>query len=185
MAYGYHEPARFNKIPAACFTMAQSSTYSLRPIAPADDPAMAGIIRRVMTDYGAVGPGYSINDPEVDFISSAYSQPRCAYFVVEQNGDILGGAGIAPLIGADLQTCELRKMYLLPDARGKGAGAALMRRCMDAARGAGYRGCYLETLNSMREAARLYERCGFQPVSKPLGATGHSACERWYLLKFG
>jgi putative acetyltransferase len=166
-------------------SMSSSPNFVVRSITPADDPAMATVIRRVMTDYGAVGPGYSINDPEVDFMSRAYSQPRCAFFVVEHDRQVMGGAGIAPLLGADRQTCELRKMYLLPEARGQGAGSALMRRCMDAARSAGYRRCYLETLNSMREAARLYEHCGFQAVTKPLGATGHSACERWYLLEFG
>ncbi len=159
--------------------------YRIRPISPEDDAAIAAIIRGVMTEFGAVGAGYSINDPEVDFISRAYAQPRCSYFVVECRGVVVGGAGIAPLAGGDLQTCELRKMYFLPQARGLGAGSAMMRRCLDAARSHGYRRCYLETLTSMTAASRLYERCGFAPVCSPLGATGHSSCDRWYLLEFG
>ena len=160
-------------------------TFAIRPIEPRDDAAMAAIIRDVMREFAAVGPGYSINDPEVNFMSSAYGEPRCSYFVIEHGGAIAGGAGIGPLLGADSQTCELRKMYFRPGLRNLGAGSAILRRCLDSARGMGYRRCYLETLTSMSQAARLYERSGFRPVTRPLGNTGHSACDRWYLLEFG
>ena len=160
-------------------------TFHIRPIDSADDATMAAIIRDVMKEHSAVGPGYSINDPEVDFISGAYAQARCAYFVVERDSVVVGGAGIAPLADADPQTCELRKMYFRPSARRLGAGSAILRRCLDAARGMGYRRCYLETLALMQQATRLYERSGFRPVSMPLGLSGHSACDRWYLLEFG
>jgi putative acetyltransferase len=154
----------------------------IRPIEPRDDAAMAAVIRGVMAEFGAVGPGYSINDPEVDFLSRAYSAPRSAYFVVsEPGGPVLGGAGIAPLTGGAADTCELRKMYFLPAARGHGHGSRLLARCLDAARASGFRRCYLETLASMRDAAQLYERHGFARVAAPLGATGHFTCDRWYL----
>ena len=167
------------------FAPAADTKFNIRRINTDDDAAMAVIIRTVMSEFGAIGAGYSINDPEVDFISRAYAQPRCAYFVLERNGAVVGGSGIAPLAGGDLQTCELRKMYFLPQARGLGAGSAMIRRCLDAARGQGYRRCYLETLSSMSGASRLYERSGFTPVASPLGETGHSSCDRWYLLQFG
>src|SRR5690606_11770443 len=99
-------------------------------------------------------------DPEVDWLSKAYAQPRCAFFVVEQAGVVLGGAGIAPLEGGDPGICELRKMYFLPQARGKGAGSTLMAACLQAARRFNYRQCYLETLSGMDGAIRLYERSG-------------------------
>jgi putative acetyltransferase len=142
---------------------------------------MAAVIREVMTDCGAVGPGFSINDPEVDFLSRAYAAPRSAFFVLETGGRVVGGAGIAPLAGGDADTCELRKMYFLPEARGLGLGRRMLDTCLEAARAAGFRRCYLETLASMRDAARLYERHGFAPVPKPLGTTGHFTCDRWYL----
>ena len=61
------------------------SDYVIRPIAPGDDAAMASVIRTVMPEFGAVGSGFAISDPEVDWMSRAYSEPRCAYFVVERN----------------------------------------------------------------------------------------------------
>jgi len=161
--------------------------FALRPIEPRDDAAIAHIIRTVMPEFGACGAGFAINDPEVDWMSRAYAEPRSAYFVVEHadgSGDreVLGGGGVAPLSGGDGDTCELRKMYFLPQARGLGAGAALMAKCLDAARGFGFRRCYIETLTGMDAAMRLYERSGFRRIDAPLGATGHGGCNTFYLL---
>jgi putative acetyltransferase len=158
------------------------AAFAIRPVTAADDVAMATIIRAVMPEFGAVGDGFAINDPEVDWMSRAYSQPRSAYFVVERDGVVLGGGGVAPLDGGDGDTCELRKMYFLPQARGLGAGSAMMERCLQAARGFGFTHCYLETLRGMDAAMRLYERSGFRRIATPLGATGHGGCNTFYLL---
>jgi putative acetyltransferase len=156
--------------------------FAIRPIMSGDDAAMAAIIRAVMPEFGAVGDGFAINDPEVDWMSRAYAQPRSAYFVVERDGIVLGGGGVAPLDGGDGDTCELRKMYFLPQARGLGAGSAMMERCLQAARGFGFTRCYLETLCGMDAAMRLYERSGFRRIDAPLGDTGHGGCNTFYLL---
>lgn len=156
--------------------------YQIRPISRTDDPRMAQIIRTVMPEFGADGPGFAIHDAEVDAMSTSYSAPRCAYFVVEVDGVVQGGGGIAPLGGADEATCELRKMYFMPAIRGIGAGHALMQRCLDFARSAGFARCYLETLTGMTGAQALYERVGFQRLPAALGATGHFGCNRFYAL---
>lgn len=150
---------------------------------------MAAIIRAVMPTFGAVGPGFAINDPEVDHMYRAYDRPGAAFFVVESGtgaaAEVVGGGGVAPLDGAaaDARTCELRKMYFLPEARGQGAGASLLARCLAVARGFGYRSCYLETLTGMDAAQKLYRRAGFKPLPAPLGATGHHGCDRYFLLE--
>jgi putative acetyltransferase len=155
--------------------------FTLRPITGSDDPAMAQVIRRVMPEFGACGPGFALNDPEVDHLSVAYSGPRSAYFVLEANGRVVGGGGIAPLAGAEASTCELRKMYLLPEARGHGQGRRLLLQCLEEARRFGYERCYLETLTGMDAAMRLYTQAGFEALCSPLGATGHFACDRFYV----
>lgn len=159
------------------------STFEIRPIRADDDAAMADVIRTVMPEFGATGSGFAISDPEVDWMSRAYAAPRHAYFVLERDGRVLGGAGVAPLAGGDAGVCELRKMYFLREARGSGAGAAMMTRCLDAARGFGFARCYLETLTGMDAAMRLYERSGFRRIDAPMGATGHGGCNRFYLLE--
>lgn len=155
----------------------------IRPIAPHDDAAVAAIIHSVMPEFGADGPGFAIHDPEVKAMSAAYDRAGAAYFVVESGGQVLGGGGVAPLDGGPEGTCELRKMYFLPALRGRGAGALLMARCLEAARTLGHRQCYLETLRGMDAAQKLYERTGFRRLDGPMGSTGHFGCNRFYLLE--
>ena len=152
----------------------------IRPIEPRDDAAVAAIIRAVMTRFGASGPGFAIHDPEVAAMSAAYARPRAAYFVVEKDGAVVGGGGVAPRDGGDADTCELRKMYFLPEARGLGLGRAVLERCLDSARAFGYRRCYLETLTGMDAAQALYAKMGFERVSGPRGCTGHTGCDRFF-----
>jgi len=155
--------------------------FSIRSIATEDNAAVAAVIRTVMPEFGAAGPGFAIHDAEVNDMFAAYARPGCAYFVVERDGKICGGGGIAPLDG-EAGVCELRKMYFLPELRGCGAGAALMHRCLGSARSLGYERCYLETLTGMDAAQKLYERFGFARIAKSMGNTGHFGCNRFYLL---
>ena len=159
-----------------------SNRLLIRSLTPADNAAVAAIIQTVMPEFGADGPGFAIHDPEVLAMHAAYDRVGAAYFVVESDGRVLGGAGVAPLDGGPDGVCELRKMYFLPDLRGRGAGAALMTHCLDAARALGHRQCYLETLRGMDQAQKLYERSGFQRLDGPMGSTGHFGCNRFYLL---
>ena len=155
--------------------------FLIRPIEPRDDAAVAAIIRTVMPEFGADGPGFAIHDAEVDAMSAAYAQPRSSYFVVERDGKVIGGGGVAPLVNGDADVCELRKMYFLPEARGIGAGHAMMQRCLDAARGHGFTRCYLETLTGMDAAQALYAKSGFTPLRAPMGGTGHFSCDRFFI----
>jgi putative acetyltransferase len=158
-----------------------SPSFLIRPIEPRDDDAVAAIIRQVMPEFGADGPGFAIHDVEVDAMHATYQQPRCAYFVVERDGLVIGGGGVAPLQNAAPDVCELRKMYFLPEARGIGAGSAMMQCCLDAARTLGFRRCYLETLTGMDAAQALYQRSGFTPLPAPMGGTGHFSCDRFFI----
>ena len=155
-------------------------TFHIRAIVPADNSAVADVIRRVMPEFGASGPGFAIHDAEVDDMAAAYAQAGCAYFVVEADGRVCGGGGVAPLHG-EPDTCELRKMYFLPELRGRGVGNALIVCCLDAARALGYQQCYLETLTGMDAAQKLYEKHGFRRIPAALGNTGHFGCNRFYL----
>lgn len=158
-----------------------ASAFIIRPITAQDSAALAAIIRHVMPEFGADGPGFAIHDAEVDDMAGAYAQPGCAYFVVEHAGKVCGGGGIAPLEDPEPGICELRKMYFLPELRGLGAGKALITQCLDRARSLGYRRCYLETLTGMDAAQKLYEAQGFVRLTKALGNTGHFGCNRFYV----
>lgn len=158
--------------------------FSIRPIRKTDNRAVERVIRTVMPEFGASGAGFAIHDPEVRDMYSAYSQPRSTYFVLLNGaGHVVGGGGVAPLSGGNEHTCELRKMYFFPEARGLGFGQDLLEKCLATAREFGFNRCYLETLTQMREARGLYEKNGFTALSRPMGKTGHFGCDAWYLKK--
>jgi putative acetyltransferase len=158
----------------------------IRPIRSEDDAAVAAIIRAVMPEFGASGPGFAIHDPEVGFMTRAYDREGAAYFVVcdAASGQVLGGGGVAPLDG-EPGVCELRKMYFLPAVRGRGAGARMLTTCLEAAKRLGYQRCYLETLTGMEAAQKLYRAFGFRPLDAQMGATGHFSCDRYYIRDLG
>lgn len=158
------------------------NAFRIRLIQPGDNPEMARIIRDVMTEFGAVGPGYSINDAEVDTMYESYQDPRAVYYVIEGDAALVGGGGIAPLDGGGPDVCELRKMYFRPAVRGHGLGRRLLALCLDAARERGFRQCYLETLSGMTGAQRLYEAAGFRRIAASMGSTGHTSCNTFYVM---
>jgi len=159
-----------------------AAPWILRPIRPGDDGAVAAIIRTVMTEHGASGPGFAIHDAEVLAMSRNYATTDARYYVVEQAGTVHGGAGFARLAGTpqDAAVCELRKMYFLSSARGQGLGRAMIALLLDEMRAAGYRRCYLETTGRMLAAQRLYRAAGFTPQCASEGATGHHGCDTFY-----
>lgn len=157
-------------------------TYTLRPIRPEDDAAMAAVIRTMMTEFGCTGPGYSILDPEVDHLSATYRQPGAAYWVIAGPEGPVGGGGFGPLDGDVAGVCELRKMYFLPLLRGQGWGHRLMKVILEGAARAGYATIYLETVARMEAANALYRQYGFVPLTASMGHTGHHACDAWYAL---
>lgn len=158
-----------------------STSFHIRPIQKEDNPAVADIIRRVMTEFGAVGCDYSISDPEVDAMYQAYRAPQATFYVIESEDQLLGCGGMAPLKGGEPGVCELQKMYFLPELRGTGLGSLLLKRILEDARKAGYSRCYLETLERMDAARRLYAKHGFHTIDQSMGHTGHSGCNSWML----
>jgi putative acetyltransferase len=154
----------------------------LRPVRPDDDPGLLAVIRRVRVEMGALEAGHPVEEPADRQLHRFYAGARSRYLVAARGGSVLGGAGIAPLHGGPEDTCELQRMYLVPETRGLGLGGELLDRCLDAARELGFAHCYLETLERLEPARRLYESRGFRRLPRPLGETGHGHTDAWYLL---
>lgn len=157
------------------------STYSIRKITPEDNQQVKKVIQSVLVEMGVPKVGTAYEDVSLNDMFETYNKDRMEYFVVEENNKIIGCAGIAPLQGGDPEICELQKMYFLPEARGRGIGAEMMKKCLDYAREEGFEQCYLETLPYMESARKLYGRTGFRSLEKPMGDTGHYNCTMWMI----
>ncbi len=156
-------------------------SFTIREIQPKDNQQIAALIRKVLVEMGVPKVGTAYEDKSLDDMYATYQHPKMQYFVVEENGTLIGGSGIAPLQGLENEVCELQKMYFLPEARGRGIGAHMMETCLHFAKAEGFKKCYLETLPYMENARRLYSRTGFQSLEKPMGDTGHYNCTMWML----
>ncbi len=153
----------------------------IRTIHPSDNKPLAVIIRATLTEFGANHPGTVYYDSTTDALSELFSRERAVYFVAEDNGKIVGGGGIYPTEGLPADTCELVKMYLLPEARGKGLGRLIIARCLENARSFGFRKVYIESMPELKIALKVYEKFGFTYLNVPLGNSGHFGCELWMI----
>jgi len=155
----------------------------IREVLEKDNTALAAVIRRVLVDIGVPKVGTAYADPELDYVYKTYLKEKAVYFVLEEKGIIIGGAGIAPLQGGEPNVCELQKMYFLEEARGKGLGEKMIDHCLDFARKSGFELCYIETLPYMKAAQKLYIKKGFEYIDGPMGTTGHTSCNVWLTKK--
>lgn len=153
----------------------------IRTIQPSDNPDLAIIVRNTLAEFNAARPGTVYFDPTTDRLFELFQTPGSIYYVALQDDSILGGAGIFPSHGLPPDTCELVKMYLLPDSRGKGLGRLLIEKCLEFAQEAGYKKVYLETLPELKKAMYVYEKFGFKYLDGPMGNTGHFGCDVWML----
>ena len=159
----------------------RKDTIVIREIEAKDNPKIAKAVRSVLIEMGVPKVGTAYEDSALDCMTETYEAPKKAYFVVEDDDEIIGGAGISPLDNYDGNICELQKMYFMPEARGKGLGSEMMAKCLNFAKQSGFDQCYLETMPYMDDARKLYEKVGFKSIEKPMGNTGHYSCTVWML----
>ncbi len=145
------------------------------------DVELCKVIKQVGAEFGAVGEGFGPSDAEVLNMSHFYHDGASSlYLVALVNGKLVGGCGIAPFNNSKT-TCELKKLFLLPDGRKLGLGKKLSLQCLAYAQTKGFTECYLDTLSSMQSAIGLYETLGFTHLDMPLTGTQHGGCDIWML----
>ncbi len=153
----------------------------IRKICKEDNVELAKVIRAVLTEHKVNKPGTVYTDPTTNTLYELFQEKNAEYWVVKSEGKILGGAGIYPTKGLPKGCVELVKIYLLKSSRGKGIGKMLMQTCIDKAKELGFTSIYLETMPELSNAIGLYQKMGFVKIEKPMGDSGHFACDLWML----
>ena len=152
--------------------------YTIGEIQSKDNGSVELIIRNCLIEFNGNREGTAWKDPDLCRFSEIYNTDDRKYWVAESD-KIVGGVGIAPLAGAD-GVCELQKMYCIPEVRSTGVSHKLIEVALDHAKKFFDR-CYLETFGNMIAAQKFYEKYGFTRIDKPLGNTGHYACDVLYI----
>lgn len=156
---------------------------TIRSIQEKDNQELSKLIKSVLTEFKANKPGTAYFDESTDHLSTVFEHPKAAYWVIEEDGVLIGGGGIYPTVGLNEDTCELVKLYLYPAARGRGLGKAIMQKCFEKAKALGYRNIYLESMPELNQAVSLYERLGFEKLCNAMGNSGHFGCDIWMVKK--
>lgn len=107
-----------------------------------------------------------------------FTPPRGVFVVAgDADGEVLGCGGLRP--GPVPGTAEVKRMYVVPQARGRRVAERVLRELERHAAGLGYGRLVLETGTEQPEAIRLYERLGWHPVP-PFGHYAASPLTRCY-----
>jgi len=153
----------------------------IRKIKPSDNSKIAQIIKSTILEFNLPMTGTAYEDNETENMFQSYQGKKEIYFVLEDNGNVVGGGGIKRLKDNKEDVCELQKMYFSPQARGKGYGKIVFNKCMETAKKMGFKQCYLETSAVLEAAIHIYQKNKFQHLKGPLGGTGHYSCGVWML----
>lgn len=149
--------------------------FRVRAWQPTDRVAAADVIRSVLAEYG-LGWEPAGADRDVLEVESCYLAAGGEFWVIEQQNTLIGTSAYYP-IARGHKAVEIRKMYLVPEARGQGLGRFLLRELEQAIAARGYTQIWIETASVLTEAVQLYESSGYQP------ATGVETerCDRVYV----
>jgi putative acetyltransferase len=150
----------------------------LRPATNADAPAVRELVFGALREFGLT-PDPAQTDADLADLEAAYLWRGGRFdLLIGPGGELLGTVGLYPVDG---QTVELRKMYLRPEARGRGYGRLLMDHALAEARKLGFRRMTLETASVLRDAIAMYTRFGFRPF---VAEHRSPRCDQTYVLEF-
>ncbi len=98
---------------------------------------------------------------EIDNLPAIYSPPTGRLVLARVDGNLAGCVGVKKI---DVKTCEMKRLYVKPEFRGKKAGIGLVRKIIEIARELGYKTMRLDTLVSLERAVSIYKHVGFEAI---------------------
>jgi putative acetyltransferase len=131
----------------------------------AESPAQITQARELFLEY-ADSLGFSLCfqsfDQELARLPGDYAPPDGRLLIAEYRGQL---AGCVALHKLEPEICEMKRLYLRPQLRGRGVGRALAEAVIAEARAIGYRKMRLDTVEPvMPNAVAMYRRLGFVEI---------------------
>jgi ribosomal protein S18 acetylase RimI-like enzyme len=122
--------------------------------------------RGLFREYGAsldVDLSFQGFEEEIALLPGKYVSPKGALFLAsDAAGQAIGCVGVRPFDRP--AACEMKRLYVRPAGRGRGAGRALAIEAIRFASAAGYREMLLDSLSTMEAAIGIYRSLGFAPI---------------------
>jgi len=134
-------------------------------IRPAELPADVPVARRLFREYAqalGIDLGFQDFEAELDTLPGKYAPPEGRLILAWDGACAVGCVALRPLDG---HRCEMKRLYVQPEARARKLGRRLAERICREAREAGYRCMCLDTLPTLAPALRLYQALGFRPTA--------------------
>ena len=151
-----------------------SDQTPIRPATNEDGEAVRSLIFAILVEY-EIEPDPLVTDSDLFAIEERYVEAGGSFDVlVDESGAVIGSVGLMKL---DDRRCELRKMYLAANHRGKGHGRRLLDHAIRRARELGFKRIELETTTVLTSAIRLYEAYGFKPFEPEVWHCPHSRAD--------
>jgi ribosomal protein S18 acetylase RimI-like enzyme len=101
-------------------------------------------------------------EKEISDLSAQYSKPTGCIILCYEDDKPIGCVGLRKFAEG---ICEMKRLYLRPEARGKGIGRVLAEEIVEKAKEFGYKKMQLDTIETMKEAISLYKSMGFKEIS--------------------
>ena len=102
-------------------------------------------------------------DSEIDNPLYKYSAPTGALFIATYNARPVGCIALQPL--QEAHTCEMKRLYVVPEYRSLKIGDALVKSLLQEAKALGYTTMKLDTLERLQAAIKLYQKFEFETVT--------------------
>lgn len=133
-------------------------------IRQADVPGDLDAVRTLFREYAAsldIDLCFQNFESELADLPGKYQPPEGRLLLAWNGTESVGCVALRPV---DRGTCEMKRLYVQPQARGASLGRRLVERVCEEARSAGYSRICLDTLPTMARAIQLYLAMGFKQI---------------------
>lgn len=142
-----------------------------------DKDKVVALVSTILAEYGFQCDFFTSESDLLDIEKTYFCSGGTFQLLENEEKSLIGTYALLP-VGKD--TCKLRKIYLLPHARGWGFGSYMMQQMISYAKKLGFRYVMLETTSGMKDAIRLYKKSGFREIAQ---LAQSPRCDRVFILK--